>query len=173
MNEPEGCLNVPSPTKVLCSLWTSHRLEHQEEQSFSKDPLLQMFHVRVAWVEVVSFMSVQFSSVTQSCPTLSNPMDTQVFSVHHQFLELAQTHVHRVSDAIQPCHRLSSPSPPPFNLSSIRFFSWCSFLRWFHVAVVLFTLVYYPFTLVDRGNTRLLRKTVNLSDFRKDLLLTK
>ena len=121
MNEPEGCLNVPSPTKVLCSLWKSHRLEHQEEQSFSKDPLLQMFHVRVAWVEVVSFMSVQFSSVTQSCPTLSNPMDTPVFSVHHQLLELVQTHVHWVSNAIQPSHPLLPSSPPALNLFPFAF----------------------------------------------------
>ena len=60
-----------------------------------------------------------FSSVAQSCPTLCNPMDcsTPVFPVHHQLLEFAQTHVHRVSDAIQPSHPLSSPSPPAFNLS--------------------------------------------------------
>ena len=55
-----------------------------------------------------------FSSVAQSCPTFCNPMDcsTPGFPVHHQLLELAQTHVHRVSDAIQPSHPLSSPSPP-------------------------------------------------------------
>ena len=62
---------------------------------------------------------IQFSSVAQSCPTLCNPMDcsTPGFPVHHQLLELAQTHVHRVGDAIQPSHPLSSPSPPTFNLS--------------------------------------------------------
>ena len=59
------------------------------------------------------------SEVAQSFPTLSNPMDcsTPGFPVLHQLLELAQTHVHRVSDAIQPSHPLSSPSPPAFNLS--------------------------------------------------------
>ena len=64
-------------------------------------------------------LSVQFSSVTQSCPTLCDPMDcsTPGFPVHHQLLELAQTHVHPVSDAIQPSHPLLSPSPPAFNLS--------------------------------------------------------
>ena len=53
-------------------------------------------------------------SVTQSCPTLCNPMDcsTPGFPVHHQLPELAQTHVHRVSDAIQPSHPLLFPSPP-------------------------------------------------------------
>ena len=53
----------------------------------------------------------QFSSVAQLCPTLCDPMDcsTPGFPVHHQLLELAQTHVHCVSDAIQPSHPLSSP----------------------------------------------------------------
>ena len=59
------------------------------------------------------------SSVTQLCPTLCNPMDcsTPGFPVHHQLLELPQTHVHYDSDAIQPSHPLSSPSPPAFNIS--------------------------------------------------------
>ena len=61
--------------------------------------------------------SVQFSSVTQSCPTLCDPIDcsTPGFSVHHQLLEFTQTHVHWVSDATQPSHPLSSLSPPAFN----------------------------------------------------------
>ena len=56
----------------------------------------------------------QFSSVTQSCPTLCNPMDCSMpsFPVHHQLPEPAQIHVHRISDAIQPCHPLLSPCPP-------------------------------------------------------------
>ena len=59
-----------------------------------------------------------FSS-PQSCPPLYDPMNctTPGFPVPHQLLELAQTHVHRVSDAIQPSHPLSSPSLPTFNLS--------------------------------------------------------
>ena len=62
---------------------------------------------------------IQFSSVAQSCLTLSDPMDysTPCFPIHHQLLELTQTHVHRVGNAIQPYHLLSSPSPPAFNLS--------------------------------------------------------
>ena len=57
---------------------------------------------------------VQFSSVDQSCPTLCNPMNcsTPGLPVHHQLLEFTQTHVHRSSDAIQPSHPLSFPSPP-------------------------------------------------------------
>ena len=59
------------------------------------------------------------SLVTQSCLTLCNLMDcrTPGFPVHHQLPELAQTHVHRVGDAIQPSHPLSSPSPPAPNPS--------------------------------------------------------
>ena len=63
--------------------------------------------------------SVQFSSVAQSCPTLCDPMNrsTPGLPVHHQLPESTQTHVHRVSDAIQPSHPLSSPSPPALNPS--------------------------------------------------------
>ena len=62
---------------------------------------------------------IQFSSVTQSCPTLCNPMNrsTPGLPVHHQLLEFTQTPVHWVSDAIQPSHPLSSPSPPAPNPS--------------------------------------------------------
>ena len=62
----------------------------------------------------------QFSSVQSlSCPTLCDPMScsTPGLPVHHQLPEFTQTHVHRVSDAIQPSHPLSSPSPPALNLS--------------------------------------------------------
>ena len=61
----------------------------------------------------------QFSSVTQSCPTLCDPMDcsTPGLPVHHQLSEFTQTHVHQVSDAIQTSHPLSSPSSPAPNPS--------------------------------------------------------
>ena len=67
----------------------------------------------------VQFSSVQFSSVfssvTQSCPTLCDPMNrsTPALLVHHKLPEFTQTHVHWVGDAIQPSHPLSSPSPAP------------------------------------------------------------
>ena len=63
--------------------------------------------------------SAQFSSVAQPCLTHCNPMDcsTPGLPVHHQLLEFTQTPVHRVSDAIQPSHPLSSPSPPAPNPS--------------------------------------------------------
>ena len=64
-------------------------------------------------------LSVQFSSVTQWCLTLCDPKNHSKpgLTVHHQLPEFTQTHVHRVSDAIQPSHPLSSPSPPAPNLS--------------------------------------------------------
>ena len=70
-------------------------------------------------------MPVQFSSVAQSCPTLCDPMNrsTPGLSVHHQLPEFTQTHVHRVHDAIQPSHPLSSPSSPPPIPPTIRVFS--------------------------------------------------
>ena len=74
---------------------------------------------------------VQFSSVTQLCPALCNPMDcsTPDLPVYHQLPELTQTHVHWVGDAIQPSHPLLSPSPLPSNFPSIRVFSNESVLR--------------------------------------------
>ena len=64
-------------------------------------------------------VTIQFSLVTQSCLTLCDPMNrsTPGLPVHHQPPEFTQTHVHRVSDAIQPSHPLSSPSPPAPNPS--------------------------------------------------------
>ena len=75
------------------------------------------------WVEC------KFSSVTQSCLTLCDPMDCSSpgFPVHHQLPELVQTHVHLVSGAIQSSHPLSPPSPPAFSLSQHEgLFQWVS-----------------------------------------------
>ena len=71
--------------------------------------------------------SVQFSSVAQLCPTLCDPMNcsTPGLPVYHQLPEFTQTQVHRVSDAIQPSHPLSSPSPPAPNPSQHQsLFQW-------------------------------------------------
>ena len=73
--------------------------------------------------------SIQFSSVTQSCPTLCDPMNcsTPGLPVHHHLLEFTQTHVRRVGDAIQPSHPLWSLSPPTFILSQHQgLFKWIS-----------------------------------------------
>ena len=68
---------------------------------------------------------VQFSSVTQLCPTLCDPMNhtTPGFPVHHQLPEFTQTHVHWVGDTIQPSHPLLFPLLLPSNFPSIRVFS--------------------------------------------------
>jgi len=87
---------------------------------------------------LIRYYSVQFSSVTQLCPTLCDPMNRSMpgVPVHHQLPELTQTHVHWVSDAIQPSHSLSSPSPPapnPFQHQGL--FQWVNSLH--EVAKVL------------------------------------
>ena len=75
--------------------------------------------LQYSFLENAMNSSVQFSSVAQSCLTLCDPMNrsTPGLSVHHELPEFTQTHVHRVSDTIQPSHPLSSPSPPALNLS--------------------------------------------------------
>ena len=73
------------------------------------------------------YISINISSVAQSCPTLCDPMNrsTPGLPVHHQLPESTQTHVHWVSDAIQPSHPLSSPSPPALNPSQHQgLFQW-------------------------------------------------
>ena len=77
---------------------------------------------------MVPFSSVQFNSVTRSCLTLCDPMDcsTPGLPVYHQLPELAQTHIHQVSDAIQPSHPLSSLSPA-LNLSQHQCLFQCQF----------------------------------------------
>ena len=73
-------------------------------------------------------MKNQFSSVTQLCPTRCNPMNRSTLGlpVHHQLPEFTQTHVHRVGDAIQPSHPLSSPSPAPNPSQHQGLFQWVS-----------------------------------------------
>ena len=75
------------------------------------------------------FAVFQFSSVTQSCPTHCDPIDSSMpgLPVHCQLPKFTQTHIHRVGDAIQPSHPLLSPSPPAFNLSQHQgLFNWVS-----------------------------------------------
>ena len=78
----------------------------------------------MAFLIIFSSENIQFSSVTQLCTTILNPMNcsTPGFTVHHQLSKLAQTHVHQVSDTIQPSHLLSPPSPPAPIFPSIRIF---------------------------------------------------
>ena len=82
-------------------------------------------------IKSIMYVLHSVSSASQSCLILCDPIDcsTPDVPVHHQLLEFTQTHVHRVSDAIQPSHLLSSPSPLAPNPSSIRVFSSESTLR--------------------------------------------
>ena len=98
-----------STVTMLVSLFTGHTLFHS----------CFFLHVEARGI----FLQViQFSSVTQSCLTLCNPMDCSMpgFPVLHYIPELAQTQVHQASDAIQPSHPLLFPSPPVFHLSQHR-----------------------------------------------------
>ena len=101
---------------------------------------------------IKAISSVQFSSVTQSCPTLCDPMNcsTPGLPVHHQLLEFTKTHVHRVGDAIQLSHPLSSPSPPAPNPAQHQsLFQWVNSLH--EVAKVLeFQLWHHSFQRTPR-----------------------
>ena len=93
---------------------------------------LSLLSFIIPWKEGRGIISIwyQFTSVTQSCPTLSNATDciTPGFPVHHQLLGPTQTHVRWAGDAIQLSHPLSSPSPPAFNLPQHQgLFRWVSF----------------------------------------------
>ena len=108
---------------------------------FQENPQLQSYH------------SVQFSSVAQLCLTLCDPMNRLTPGLpvhHHQLPEFTQTHVHWVSDAIQPSHLLLSPSPPSFNLFQHQgLFKWVSSLH--QVAKVLeFQLQHQSFQWTPR-----------------------
>ena len=117
----------------------------------SNSRLLRLLHWQVDSLPLSHMGSpyeyVQFSSVTQLCLTLCNSMNcsTPGLPVHHQLLEFAQIHVHWVSDAIQPSHPLSSPSPPAPNPSQHQsLFQWVNSLH--EVAKVLeFQLQHHSF----------------------------
>ena len=99
-----------------------------------------------------SFVRYQFSSVTHLCPTLCNPMNCSMpgLPVHHQLPEFTQTHIHRVSDAIQPSYPLLSPSPPAPNPSQHQsLFQWVN--SWHEVDKVLeFQLKHHSFQWTPR-----------------------
>ena len=106
---------------ILCSQrWRSSiqsaKTRPEADCGSHHDLLIAKFRLKLKKVGKTTgpFSSVQFSSVTQSCPTLCDPMNrsTPGLPVHHQLPEFTQTHIHRVGDAIQPSHPLSSPSPP-------------------------------------------------------------
>ena len=119
----------PSVDKCIRKLWYIYTTEYYsaiKKNTFESvlmrwmklEPIIQS-EVSQKEKHQYSINSVQFSSVAQSCPTLCGPMNRSMpgLPVHHQPPEFTQTHVHRVSDAIQPSHPLSSPSPPAPNPS--------------------------------------------------------
>ena len=127
MNKASGGDGIPvellqilkdDAVKVLPSIWQQIWKIQQWPQDWKRSvfiPIPKTGDVK----ECSNYRTVQFSSVAQSCPTLCNPMNlsTPGLPVHHQLREFTQTHAHRVSDAIQPSHPLSSPSPPAPNPS--------------------------------------------------------
>ena len=105
----------------------------KEELSYAADSTVNLFKYFGEWFGRVEDSYTirwdQIRSVAQSCPTLCNPMNrsTPGLPVHHQIPEFTQTHIHWVSDAIQPSHPLSSPSPPAPNPSQHQsLFQWVS-----------------------------------------------
>ena len=105
--------------KVLIKLWGLHYYKMH----------IKLWERQYLSLSLIISFSNKFSLVTQSCPTLCNPMDcsTPGLLVHHQHPEFTQTHLHWVGDAIQPSHPLLSPSPPALNLSLHQgLFKWVS-----------------------------------------------
>ena len=134
-----GCdSSINSGFKALSLLLGSMPCVHHPVNSLGLEwwPILQFGYQNLGTLLKASFthvqlrrspgvhigLEVQFSSVAQSCLTLCNPIycSKPGFPVHHQFPRLTQTHIHQVSDAIQPSHPLSSPSSLAFNLSQHR-----------------------------------------------------
>ena len=124
---------MPGPRLVPLShiqpLTFIHRMEDPMLTFTSDNALMQdtKSSLNMSSVSVILTCSVQSSSVTQSCPTLCDPMNRSMpgLPVHHQLPEFTQIHVHRVSDAIQPSHPRSSPFPPTPNTSQHQsLFKW-------------------------------------------------
>ena len=106
------------------------------------------------FIKHVTLASVQFSSVAQSCPTVCNPMNHSMpgLPVHRQLPEFTQSHVHWVSDATQPSHPLSSPSPPALNLPQHQdLFKWLSSSHQ-EAKVLEFQLQHHSFQRNPRAN---------------------
>ena len=122
---------IPSPqySCVRLTSGNSHSSDVVQARGLINPIYLQPVKTNSFVVERFLEHSVQFSSVAQSWPTLCDPMNrsTPGLPVHHQLPEFTQIHVHWVSDAIQPSHPLSSPSPPALNLAQHQgLFQWVS-----------------------------------------------
>ena len=110
---------VKVPHSICQQIWKTQQWPHDWKRSVFI-PIPKKGNAKeCSKYHTIALISVQFSSVAQSCLTLCDPMNqsTPGLPVHHQLPECTQTHVHRVGDAIQPSHPLSSPSPPAPNPS--------------------------------------------------------
>ena len=118
---------VRGKDKPMALFFGDQGREKKKKTPFRTSPSNGTFTSLQSWI--CSRSTGQFSSVAQSGPTLCDPMDrsTPGLPIHHQLLELAQTHVHWLGNAIQSSHSLSSPSPPAFSLSQRQgLFQWVS-----------------------------------------------
>ena len=118
------CIYVYIHTHTYVYMYIYIHTHTVEYYSATREKAILLF--TTTWMELEG-ISVQFGSVTQLCMILCDPMDCSMpgFPAHHKLLELVQTHVHWVSDAIQTSHPLLSPSPHALNLSQYqRLFQW-------------------------------------------------
>ena len=129
----------PTPSITWCYwLWDKWFIYYDCIQIVLSTFAATWIFTEISYLYICFHCSFQFSSVAHWCPILCGPVNcsTQGLSVHHQLPESTQTHVHWVSDAIQPSHPMSSPSPPTLNLSQHQcLFQWVSSLH--QVAKVL------------------------------------
>ena len=137
MQSPKDLLPTPFLLTVSLAGWNSYnpvkgKLSLLRQDRDYSDPFVSTrdcFQEKLTDTKIHR-CSVQFSLVTQSCPTLCVPMNCSMpgLPVHHQRPESTQTHVHWVGDVTQPSHPLSSPSPPAFDLSQHQgLFQWVNF----------------------------------------------
>ena len=119
--KPSSC----SLWKMRICVWVSSYISQFPRLAYTVTGLHPLW--TVVLYHVVLYCHSCRCSLARSCPTLCDPVDCSMsdFPAHHQLLELAQTHVHWVSDATKPSHPLSSPSPPALNLSQHQgLFQW-------------------------------------------------
>ena len=119
---------------MLYYIWLNCIISFYETQ----DKVVSVFIIKFLSIIPRVILDIQLSSVAQGCLTLCDPMNlsTPGLPVHHQLPEFTQTHVHRVSDAIQPSYPLLSPSPPALKPSQHQsLFQWVNSLH--EVAKVL------------------------------------
>ena len=116
---------IPSNHLILCRPLSSYPQSFPALGSFQMSQLFASGGQSFADSASASVLPMNAAKSLQSCPTLCDPMNrsTPGLPVHHQLPEFTETHVHRVSDTIQPSHPLSSPSPPASVFPGIRIFS--------------------------------------------------